>query len=177
MEVFMFSRLSAASLAFAATTGILSLACSGRAQASCVWSVVPSVNAVTDGNRLYGVSAASPLDAWAVGVDVRGGANDTLAERWDGKRWSLATTPNGAGNDSELQAVKTLAPNNAWAVGYYYKAAAGIYQTLIEHWNGSAWAIVPSPTAGKFGGALLGVDAVSANDIWAGGSGTAGGGA
>jgi len=41
--------------------------------------------------------------------------------------------------------------------------------TLIEHWNGSRWSIVPSPSPG--GDSLLkGVAAVSANDAWAVGS-------
>jgi hypothetical protein len=45
-------------------------------------------------------------------------------------------------------------------------------QTVIEHWNGTSWSVVPSPNGG--GGAamneLTGVAAVSANNIWAVGS-------
>ena len=40
-------------------------------------------------------------------------------------------------------------------------------RTLIEHWNGKAWKFVPSPNVGPGENVLIGVDAVSANDIWA----------
>src|SRR5205085_737221 len=41
------------------------------------------------------------------------------------------------------------------------------YQTLIEHWNGSQWSIVPSQNVGPTENYLLGVTAISANDLWA----------
>ena len=50
-------------------------------------------------------------------------------------------------------------------------AAAGLFAltgitTLIEHWNGSAWSIVPSPTPGAFP-TLTAVAARSASDVYA----------
>ena len=41
------------------------------------------------------------------------------------------------------------------------------YQTLIEHWNGTAWSIVPSPNGGSGNNYLQSVAAISANDVWA----------
>jgi hypothetical protein len=44
--------------------------------------------------------------------------------------------------------------------------ASGVRQTLIEHWNGTQWSVVPSPNL--MGNNLLrGVAIVSANDVWA----------
>ena len=41
-------------------------------------------------------------------------------------------------------------------------------QTLVEHWNGSAWSVVPSPNApGTRSNSLVSVSAVAANDVWA----------
>src|SRR6266853_1864674 len=40
-------------------------------------------------------------------------------------------------------------------------------RTLAEHWNGSAWAIVPTPNPSSFFGDLNGVAAISTNDVWA----------
>jgi hypothetical protein len=40
-------------------------------------------------------------------------------------------------------------------------------QTLVLHWNGASWSIVPSPQVGPYGNNMLAVHAVSANDIWA----------
>jgi len=39
-------------------------------------------------------------------------------------------------------------------------------QTLTEHWNGTAWSAVASPNVSS-SDSLLGVAAVSANDVWA----------
>ena len=56
-----------------------------------------------------------------------------------------------------------IAANDAWAVGSSgYNA-----QTLAEHWDGTAWSVVPSPNAGTGNNRLLDVDVVSANDVWA----------
>ena len=42
------------------------------------------------------------------------------------------------------------------------------YQTLTEHWNGSSWSIVSSPSPGTYNGNdLYGVAAISTNDVWA----------
>jgi hypothetical protein len=38
--------------------------------------------------------------------------------------------------------------------------------TLIEHWNGTAWSVVPSPTVGT-SPYLNGVTATSASNVWA----------
>jgi hypothetical protein len=76
-----------------------------------------------------------------------------------------------------LNAVLALAPNDVWAVGFSTpvappKQAATL--TLIEHFDGTSWAIVPSPNVGpnspNQSNRLLGLTANSANDIWAFGS-------
>lgn len=41
-------------------------------------------------------------------------------------------------------------------------------QTLVEHWNGAVWSVVPSPNAG-LDDFLDGVAVVASNDIWAAG--------
>ena len=54
----------------------------------------------------------------------------------------LNTVPSpNIGTDSNLlQGVSALSSNNVWAVGY----AGNPAQTLIEHWNGTVWSVVPS---------------------------------
>jgi hypothetical protein len=62
-----------------------------------------------------------------------------------------------------LFGVVALAPNDVWAVGY-----KGVveFETLVEHWNGSSWSIVPSPN--PFSSSILSAVAASgASDIWA----------
>jgi hypothetical protein len=47
----------------------------------------------------------------------------------------------------------------------------GPTSTLIEHYDGSGWSVVPSPNAGQNqSNDLLGITAVSPTDIWAFGS-------
>jgi hypothetical protein len=45
---------------------------------------------------------------------------------------------------------------------------AGVQQTLAEHWNGTAWSIVATPTGTSV---LLGVACVATSDCWAVGAG------
>ena len=47
-------------------------------------------------------------------------------------------------------------------------------QTLIEHWNGKVWSIVPSPNVGTAGGNLIGLVVVNKDNIWAVGVSSAG---
>jgi hypothetical protein len=68
------------------------------------------------------------------------------------------------GANSSLQGVVALATNNVWAVGY---SGAGYFSTLTEHWDGSAWSIVPSPNDES--DVLYGVSKTGPNDIWAAG--------
>jgi hypothetical protein len=58
-----------------------------------------------------------------------------------------------------------------WAVGSFSVAAGTTVQgrTLVEHWNGSAWSVVPSPNVGGNDNLLNGVGA-AAGDVWAVGS-------
>src|SRR2546430_11493337 len=47
---------------------------------------------------------------------------------------------------SHLDAVAGLLPKDAWAVGYWQSWSGGGYATLAEHWDGSTWNQVPSPS-------------------------------
>ena len=77
--------------------------------------------------------------------------------------WKVVHSPNASSGYSILNGVSVLSADDVWAVGAY---GGSNYGTLIEHWNGNHWEIVPSPDNG-FTPVLNAVDAVSANDIWA----------
>jgi hypothetical protein len=125
---------------------------------------------------LFGASADATNDAWAVGFN--GSDNiKTSAMHWDGTNWKSVATPNVGEGTNKLNAVLALAPNDAWAVGFSTPVAPprqAATLTLIEHFDGTTWAVVPSPNVGP-GSAnqsnrLFGLTANSANDIWAFGS-------
>ena len=125
---------------------------------------------------LFGASADAANDAWAVGFN--GSDNiETSAMHWDGTNWKSAATPNVGEGTNKLNAVLALAPNDVWAVGFSTPVAPpkqAATQTLIEHFDGTSWAVVPSPNVGpnsaNQSNRLLGLTANSANDIWAFGS-------
>jgi hypothetical protein len=87
--------------------------------------------------------------------------------------WKIVGSPNvGSGTyGNQLNSVAVVAANDVWAVGFSPHPSGTpqyIRQTLIEHWNGSAWSVVASPNpAGKTYAVLNGVAALSASDIWA----------
>jgi len=142
------------------------------------WSVIPSPNPGTNYSYLYGVAAVSPNNVWAVGhYRSPSGSDQTLVEHWNGTAWSIVASPNyGADPDSSyLQGLAAVSASDVWAVGnYIYFPSGANWQTLVEHWDGSTWAIVSSPNPNAGDDTLQGVAAVSASDVWA--VGTAGAG-
>src|SRR5205823_4468957 len=61
--------------------------------------------------------------------------------------WTAVPSPSPGSAFSSLLAVSGSGPSDAWAVGYYTDPN-GLYLALAEHWNGSAWSVVPSPNPG-----------------------------
>jgi hypothetical protein len=125
---------------------------------------------------LFGASADAANDAWAVGFNGSDNIR-TSAMHWDGANWKSVATPNVGGGTNKLNAVLALAPNDVWAVGFSTPVAPpkhGATQTLIEHFDGTSWAVVASPNVGPDSAyqsnRLLGLTANAANDIWAFGS-------
>ena len=66
-----------------------------------------------------------------------------------------------------------LSANDIWAVGYV--GNFGSYQTLVAHWDGIGWGIIPSPSPGSGNNYLTNVVALSNNDVWAVGHAATGG--
>jgi len=86
--------------------------------------------------------------------------------------WTGAQPPSPSTMNNVLDSVVVLTPCDAWAVGYD-TGSSGLNQTLTEHWDGSAWTVVPSPDVAGLGNVLNGVRAVSAADVWAVGASAA----
>jgi hypothetical protein len=132
------------------------------------WKQVPSQDpsGSANFNFLDGVAATSSRNAWAVGEYRNGNAERTLIERWNGAAWKQVRSPNpgGSANYNTLSSVVATSSGNAWAVGDY-RNAAGL-QTLIAHWNGTAWKHVPSPNRTSFN-ELFDVAATSSRNAWA----------
>jgi len=100
--------------------------------------------------------AVFPLAGWTAGTHP----SDHAAAR----------QPHGQVRFDVLNAVAASSATDAWAVGYKSIGRNPSF-TLIEHWNGTRWTRVASPSPGE-GAVLSGVVAFSRHNAWAVGSGS-----
>jgi hypothetical protein len=139
------------------------------------WRVVASPSPGAAWNVLYGVSALSATDAWAVGYaqnKLSGGAIRSLILHWDGASWSDVHPSLPKNTFSGLTAVHAVAADDVWAVGDTDKPGNRLaVDTLTLHWDGLVWESVPSPDSydplnGANWNFLSSVDAASSSDVW-----------
>jgi len=132
----------------------------------------PNCRNSNTGNVLNSVAAVSSNDVWAVGFSFTCTALlRPMILHWDGSSWKAVPSPKLRTNDnSALNGVIALASDNVFAVGFQ-PASNGAVLTLVEHWDGTAWTVMPSPSP-TTGNVLSAVSANSATDIWAVGTRT-----
>jgi hypothetical protein len=131
---------------------------------------VPPKDITTDFDA---ISADSPSDVWIVGsytatVSSTQETFGTYTLHWNGSSWSVVSMPaNAAGVENQLESVQAISPTNVWAVGQAVNSSTLASEgTLIEHWNGTSWSVVPSPSPGS-NDYLNGVTANGSSDVWA----------
>jgi hypothetical protein len=134
------------------------------------WSVIPSPNP-SSWDRLEGVSCITPRSCTAVGSSHFG--ENTLVESWDGTTWSVVPSPNPSFSSS-LGGVSCVTPRSCTSVGSSSNDPDhGLWNTLVESWNGTAWSVTPSPNPSPSPSStnfLYGVSCVSATRCTAVGS-------
>jgi hypothetical protein len=170
-------------LAAAVITAGSAAALAGPADAAAgsIWTVQPTVNpaaraaAPTD-STFASVSASGPGEAWAVGTFLNTkGLDQPLLEHRNATAWTRVSVPVPAGQQATLSGVDDLGPADAWAVGTSFSGGIEANpggQTLIEHWNGTRWSIVPSPNPATAPGdtdLLTSITGTGPNDLWAAG--------
>jgi hypothetical protein len=151
------------------------------------WTRLTVPQPSTDGlaSNLDAIAADGPDNVWIVGTytDEISSAffqTETYALHWNGTAWSVVSMPLvGSSNVNaffHLNALQVNSPTDVWAVGDQGIAGTTTGSTLIEHWNGTAWSVVPSPSPGS-GADLTGVTTSNAaDDVWAVGDATPAGG-
>ncbi len=88
------------------------------------WKIVTTVDGdsvASNKTMLYGVTAISPSDAWAVGkyAGTRAGQTERqlyLLEHWDGHAWTIVSSPQSAVPDG-LWAISASSAGNVWIAG------------------------------------------------------------
>ena len=147
----------------------------GSSPVSSPWRVTPNPPDPGAGGvkdvTFDGVSAASATEAWAVGASQALANSQPLAEHWDGRAWHTAAVPLPSGAATgRLGGVLELAPANVWAVGAIDTQSGTGQRTLIEHWDGTRWSVIPSPNPRTGAGTtdeLTAIAGTSASDLWA----------
>jgi hypothetical protein len=83
--------------------------------------------------------------------------------------FAVSPSPNPSTGVSYLNGIAAAASNDIWAVGFTYDASSNTQPTLIEHYTGSAWSVVASPSPGGYSNYLTGISLLSSTNIWAAG--------
>jgi hypothetical protein len=136
------------------------------------FALYPGANpSTTSFNSLNAIAASASNDVWAVGSygDDTTGAVQTLAEHYTGSAWSVVASPSPAAYANGLSGISLLSATNIWAVGYQQSGFSDPSTSLVEHWDGASWSVIPSandPTTGS-STTLYAVSAISASDVWA----------
>lgn len=141
------------------------------------WTLTPmavSPHPATEGIAIRAVAAVSPSDAWVAGTLYAIGSGNlfgatpvgTVIEHWNGTSWSIVPNPAQGRNGAGLQALAVASPSDIWAAGFQDEATGQTQRPLTEHWNGTAWTVVPAP-AGQGMSALAAISADGPGDAWA----------
>ena len=124
------------------------------------------------------VSCHSASGCWAAEVNPLGVTRNAV--HWNGTSWhqTAFALPGGARHLS-LSRIACAGAADCWAVGYGSRGGVGQPAAPVaEHWNGTAWSIVPAPGRGRQSGLSAVACAGSANcwaiGVWAAGGGSGG---
>lgn len=126
---------------------------------------------------LRGVKALTGQDVWAAGYvwGTVGGALEfrTHVLHWNGASWTISNSIDveSAPALNLLFGIDGSGPADMWTVGYY-RDQHFLNRSLIEHWNGTNWTIVPAPAVGTGHNELEAISAPRPGDAWAVGTAT-----
>jgi hypothetical protein len=82
--------------------------------------------------------------------------------------FTLASHPGTTGQYlDQFLGIAAVSASDVWVVGE--DEPSNTPQTLIQHWDGASWSLVPSPNSAT-GGYLAAVAALSSTNVWAVGS-------
>jgi hypothetical protein len=135
------------------------------------WTIQPvPAPAGATGSSLDSVSCIATDLCTAVGDYGTATRGFPLAEIWNGTTWAVQPMASPAGSTSSfLFGVSCTAGSACTATGLYNNGSADL--TLAEAWNGTKWAIQPTPNpSGSIRSQLNSVSCTSANNCVAAGS-------
>ena len=142
------------------------------------WTQNTPANFGGGNNILFGVTAITATNVWAVG-NWRNSNGDpstvpptppsparTLIGHWDGTTFTTVQGPNVTSTSSDrLISVSATSATDVWAVGR--TTDNGVDSALTVHYNGSTWSIVPSANPSTTSNTLYSVKALSSTLAYA----------
>ncbi|HEY7756495.1 MAG TPA: hypothetical protein VID69_09735 [Actinomycetota bacterium] len=130
------------------------------------WTAEQGPSPGSETNELRAVDAAEPNDVWAVGRTASGFGDRPLVLRFDGTEWLEIVLPEEV--TGVLTGVAAISPDDVWVVGYEGDPVASLERALVLHWDGQVWEVDdPGRAVGSGRSALLGIEAVAPDDVWA----------
>src|SRR5262245_56348295 len=78
--------------------------------------------------------------------------------------WSVVTGLELRGEGGALSGLAAISDTDLWACGSFREG--GGRHTLVQHWDGARWTLVPSPDGPKATSWVTGIAAVDTNDVW-----------
>jgi len=137
------------------------------------WSVIAGGTIGNNDGKLKAVTALAANNIWAVGsiVGPQTKYGQGLIEHWNGVQWSVSSSA-PYGQQSYLTGVAAVSDSDVYAVGYYFDTSPRHnILPFLEHWNGSQWSVLTSPTlSDSYISQFNAVAVITANDIWIVGS-------
>jgi len=123
------------------------------------WSTQATPDPPQGGGFLDGVACLSSSACSAVGASNAG----NLAEQWNGTSWQIQPAPNPAGAQFGFLNTVACASASACTAAGAYISASGAFHSQAERWDGTSWAIQPTPRLpGGVMSLLIGVTCTSA---------------
>lgn len=140
------------------------------------WTIASSPKAAAGSQyALINTTCLSDADCWAVGATLSGPHNNPsagLTEHWNGSSWSVVPSPAPPGPGGALIVAVTCATSSdCWAAGTLM-TNGNQSGALLEHWNGSKWALSTFAPSGQAYQEFNAVTCDGPSDCWA--VGTAG---
>jgi hypothetical protein len=132
------------------------------------WSIEPMPALGTSNQPILTSASCAGTTCMAAGVIFTSAGQAPLAEEFNGTTWSVTTLAMPAASAGiAVRGVACTAAANCYAAGAS-GTSPGNSVTLIEHWNGTSWAVVPTPSlAGNNTNTLNGISCPSSQSCMA----------
>ncbi len=117
--------------------------------------------------RVAVIGVLTGIVAWSASPGLAAATRVNTPSATCGTTWAIVPSPSAGNDGSSVGGVSAISSSDAWAVGGYTDRTPAIITTpFILHWDGTAWAQVPSnSTPGSKG--LSDVVEISSSDAWA----------